>query len=102
MQGNLNADIAYHEGYQNLNSELTFENKPGSGWTAGGEFVYYINKTTGIQIGCNYIRAESKLNLKGSYAGYKGQNYNFKEVQYANSKLDYRGLEFSVGVIIKK
>jgi hypothetical protein len=47
---------------------------------------------------CNYLVGESKFPLTGTYTGGTDE-LETKNVDYANAKIDFTGLEFSIGLI---
>lgn len=82
------------------NADFTFDNTIGYGYEFGIEYIQYLNRQFGITLGANYYIGGSNLNLKGNVKGYNAQGTMYDEnVEYSNAKLDYTGLEISVGVL---
>jgi hypothetical protein len=96
--GNFDRAIRKYEGWQVANSDFSFKNKPGFGYHAGAELTVYVTSQVGVSLETNYLVGESKFPLKGSYTGGE-TTLETKEVEYADAKIDFTGLEFSVGLI---
>jgi hypothetical protein len=96
--GNFDRAIRKYEGWQVANSDFSFKNKPGFGYHAGAELTVYVTSQVGVSLETNYLVGESKFPLKGSYTGGEA-TLETKEVEYADAKIDFTGLEFSVGLI---
>jgi hypothetical protein len=97
--GNIDRAIRQYEGWEVANSELTFKNKPGWGYHAGAEFTFYLRPDFGISLEANYLIGDSALPLKGSYAGGGPDALSTVSVDYADAKIDFTGMEFSIGLI---
>ena len=83
-----------------VNSDFEFDNTLGYGYEFGVEFIQYINRQFGITLGANYYIGGANLNLKGTVKGVDGSGNLYEEsVEYGEAKLDYTGLELSVGVL---
>ena len=96
--GNLDRAIRQHENWSVANSTVKFENNPGFGYHFGAEFTFYVTRQFGISIETNYLMGQAKFPLTGSYTG--GNNsIETLPIDYANAKVDFTGLEFSIGVI---
>jgi hypothetical protein len=96
--GNMDRAIRTYENWDVVNSDLSYENKSGFGYHAGVEVTFYVTDQVGISLECNYLVGESKFPLIGSYTG--GTNeLETKNVEYADAKIDFTGLEFSIGLI---
>lgn len=96
--GNMDRAIRQMENWTVANSSVTFENKPGFGYHAGAELTVYATSQLGISLECNYLVGESKIPLKGSYTG-GSTTLETKPIDYADAKVDFTGLEFSIGLI---
>lgn len=96
--GNIDRAIRELEGWAVANSSLEFENKPGFGYHAGAELTVYVTNQLGVSIETNYLVGQSKLPLTGSYTG-GSSTLETKSVNYADAKIDFTGLEFSIGLI---
>jgi hypothetical protein len=100
--GNLDRAIRTMKGWDVANSAFDFKNSPGFGYHFGAELLVYINRQFGVSIETNYLMGHSKLPLMGSYTGglMTGQ-LQVETADYADAKIDFTGLEFSIGVIMR-
>lgn len=99
--GNIDRAIRRFEGWEVANSELSFKNKPGWGYHVGAELTFYVTGQVGVSLETNYLMGDSAFPLSGSYTG--GNQGTLETVQlgeaYRNGKIDFTGLEFSIGLI---
>lgn len=96
--GNIDKAIRELEGWAVANSKLDYTNKPGFGYHAGVELTLYVTSQVGVSIETNYLIGQSKLPLTGSYTG-GNSSLETKPVDYADAKIDFTGLEFSIGLL---
>ena len=99
-EGNLDKAIRAFEHWQVANTAFTYDNRLGRGLHAGFNYIIYISEKAGITLGANYLKGFSDINLRGTYAG--GSNTTGiieKQAAYPKSKLNYSGLEVSVGLL---
>ena len=96
--GNFDRAIRTYENWSVANSTMTYANKPGFGYHVGAEFTFYVTRQFGISLESNYLMGSAKFPLTGSYSG---GNNSIETVpfQYSDAKVDFTGLEFSIGVI---
>jgi hypothetical protein len=95
--GNIDKAIRQSEGWNVATSTLAFQNSPGFGYHGGVELTVYVTQQVGVSIETNYLVGQSKLPLSGSYSG--GNNsIETKSVDYKDAKIDFSGLEFSLGL----
>jgi len=98
--GNIDRAIRQYQQWDVTNSDLTFKNNPGFGKHFGAELTVYVTNQFGISLETNYLMGTSKMPLSGSYTGGTMAGPLQKvSVDYSNAKVDFTGLEFSVGVI---
>ncbi|HEY3405116.1 MAG TPA: hypothetical protein VGK59_17125 [Ohtaekwangia sp.] len=97
--GNMDRAIRKYEEWEVANSNLKFGNKPGWGYHGGVELTVYVTSQFGISIESNYLVGESKFPLKGSYTGGGPSELETIPVDYADAKIDFTGMEFSIGLI---
>lgn len=99
--GNIDRAIRKLENWQVANSSFKFKNKPGWGYHAGAELTVYITQQLGISIETNYLIGESKFPLTGSYTGGGPDALTTvtADENFKNGKIDFTGLEFSIGII---
>jgi hypothetical protein len=100
--GNFDRAIRTMEGWDVANSLFTFKNGPGYGVHAGVELNVDVTSQFGISIEVNYLVGASGLPLTGSYSGgtLGGPNIT-RNVEYKDAKVDFTGLEVSLGVFMK-
>lgn len=98
--GNMDRALRRYEGWDIANADLSFNNNPGFGYHVGTEFTVYVTNQFGISLECNYLNGTSKFPLVGSYSGgtLNGSNQTV-QADYPDAKIDFTGLEFSIGVI---
>ncbi|HYG02211.1 MAG TPA: hypothetical protein VD927_07170 [Chryseosolibacter sp.] len=97
--GNLDRAIRTYEQWEVANTTASFKNHPGFGYHAGFEFTVYVTSQVGISLETNYLVGEAKFPLSGSYSG-GDTSMETRSFDYAQSKIDMTGLEFSIGVIM--
>lgn len=100
--GNLDKAIRKHEGWDIANSDATFDNKLGLGYMFGVEYLIYVTKQIGVSLEGNYYIGGADLGLKGSYNGATLGGIiplTPTEFDYKDSKVDFTGLEISIGII---
>jgi hypothetical protein len=96
--GNFDRAIREFEGWEVVNSDFTYENKPGWGYHAGAELTVYVTQQVGVSIETNYLMGDSAFPLKGTYSG-GTSSIETKPIEYKDAKIDLTGLEFSIGLI---
>jgi hypothetical protein len=102
LSGNIEQALAQAEGWDTAQTQLKFDNKWGKGMLYGASFTYYLRENLGLVLSAVYYDGSSSLNLRGECIGGKEGRVNVKkQVSYPSSKLDYRGIEFSLGVELK-
>ena len=99
-EGNIDRELATYLDVAVAQSRFDFDNKIGYGYEFGAEYVQYFNRKFGVSIGANYYIGGADLNLRGpvTSASYGGQ-LTTTNIDFNESRLDYTGLEISVGVI---
>ena len=100
--GNFDRAIRTLEGWDVANSEFTYKNKPGYGFHFGAELTVYVTKQYGVSLECNVLQGSSKMPLSGTYSGgdLAGPGET-KTADYSEAKVDFTGLEFSIGVFMR-
>lgn len=96
--GNIDKAVRKFESWDVANANFTFKNKPGFGYHAGAELTINVTQQVGVSIETNYLVGESRLPLTGTYAG-GDTTIETKLVDFPNAKIDFTGLEFSIGLI---
>lgn len=99
--GNIDRAIRDHENWQIANANLDFKNKPGFGFHGGFELTFAVTRQWGLSFETNYLMGSSKIPLNGSYKGADSNGtISVKDVDERNAKVDFTGLEFSIGIIL--
>jgi hypothetical protein len=99
--GNIDRAIRSFEGWDIANSDFAFYNKPGFGYHVGAELTVSVSRQYRVSLECNYLMGSSGIPLKGSYAGGDlGGAAEQKTADYPDAKVDFTGLEFSIGVFM--
>ncbi len=98
--GNLDRAIRTYENWDVANADFQYDNKIGYGLIAGAELIVYFTKQFGMNFEVNYLSGGSPLDLRGSYTGGTLQS-GLKTIngEYKDSKLDYTGLEVTMGIL---
>jgi len=100
--GNLDKALRQYKGWDIANSSYTFDNSPGLGLQGGVELTIDITSQFGISIETNYLMGQSKLPMTGSYSGGNiGRTIETVQENFKDAKVDFTGLEFSIGVIFQ-
>lgn len=98
--GNLDRAMVDYLNLEIANSDFNFDNTIGYGYEFGIEYIQYLNRQFGITLGANYYIGGANLNLRGTVKGV-GVNGNISTtpIDFQDAKLDYTGLEISVGLL---
>ncbi len=99
--GNFDRVIRKSENWDVANADLKFENNPGFGYHFGAELTFNVTRQFGISIETNYLMGSAKIPMTGNYTG--GSFSSALEtipVNYKDAKVDFTGLEFSIGIIL--
>jgi hypothetical protein len=100
--GNFDRAIRTYKSWDVANADLSFKNNPGFGYHFGVELLFNVNRQFAISIETNYLAGQSKLPIKGQYTGgLLAGPLQTELVDYADGKVDFTGLEFSIGVIMR-
>lgn len=97
--GNFDRAIRAYEGWLVSNSSVDFKNNPGFGYHGGFELTVYVTNQIGVSLETNYLVGEAKFPLEGTYTG-GNADLTTKSFSYDDAKVDFTGLEFSVGVMM--
>ncbi|MDH5379400.1 MAG: hypothetical protein OEW75_01025 [Cyclobacteriaceae bacterium] len=100
--GNIDRAIRVYEGWEVANADFTYKYLPGWGYQGGIELLYYVKRNLGLTLEINYLYGGSNIDLAGSYTG--GNAGVFQTVQldpasYQKGKVEFTGLEISLGAI---
>jgi hypothetical protein len=98
--GNIDRAIRQLEKWDVANSSLTYENNPGFGYHVGAELTIPVTNQVSVSLETNYLMGTAKFPMKGSYSGGTLTNLTeTKPVDYKDAKVDFTGLEFSIGLM---
>jgi hypothetical protein len=99
--GNLDRAIRTYENWKVVNSDFSFNVKPGIGWMTGVELSVDVTRQWGLSLEVNYLAGSSPFRLQGNYAGVDQSDvFQNKQIAYTKSKIDLTGLEVSLGIIM--
>jgi hypothetical protein len=100
--GNLDRALAKYAGWDVVNSKFSYGNSPGFGYHVGFELIFDVTSQWGLSLETNYLHGTSAIPLTGSYSGgmLGGTNTNVP-VEFKDAKVDFTGLEFSIGIIFQ-
>jgi hypothetical protein len=98
--GNFDRAIRKSENWDVANADLNFENNPGYGYHFGAELTFNVTRQFGISIETNYLMGSAKIPMTGNYTGGSiNSPLETIPVDYKDAKVDFTGLEFSIGII---
>ncbi len=98
--GNLDRALVDFTGLEVVNSQVQFQNNLGLGYHFGVEYTFHVNEQFGLSFGGEYFVGGSRLAFTGSYTGASSVgDLESVAFDYPDSRLDYTGLELSIGVI---
>ncbi|HNP19391.1 MAG TPA: hypothetical protein PKL31_13220 [Fulvivirga sp.] len=99
--GNIDRAIRSNTNWSVVNADLNFDNSLGLGYFFGAEYVVKVTRQWGLSLEANYFIGDADFPLKGSYTGVNTVgDIETKDVDYKDAKLDFTGLEISIGIII--
>lgn len=100
--GNFDRSIRAYENWSVANADFTFDNNPGFGFQGGVEFTVDVTRQFALSLEANYLLGTAKFPLKGSYTGANNAGTLItRNVNYEDAKVDFTGLEISIGVIMR-
>jgi len=100
ITGNWDRAVRSWKGWDVANGDLSFSNHPGYGWQAGIELTVEISRQFGLSFEVNYLAGQAKLPVRGSYTGgVVGGTLMTIPADFNTGKIDFTGLEFSIGVM---
>lgn len=98
--GNLDRAMVDYLNLEIANSDFKFDNTIGFGYEFGIEYIQYLNRQFGITLGANYYIGGANLNLRGTVKGVDTNGtISTTPIDFQEAKLDYTGLEISVGLL---
>ena len=96
--GNFDRAVRDANGWSVANGDLSFKNHPGFGYHAGAELTIYVTSQVGVSLETNYLAGQAKFPITGTYTG-GITNIETTDVNYQDAKVDFTGLEFSIGLL---
>jgi hypothetical protein len=96
--GNFDRAIRGFNNWEVANSDLTFSAKPGFGYHGGAELTVNVTDQVGVSLETNYFVGQAKFPITGAVTG-GSTSLETMAVNYADAKIDFTGLEFSIGLI---
>lgn len=96
--GNFDRALRGYNSWQVANADLTFKAKPGFGYHGGAELTINVTDQVGVSLETNYFVGEAKFPVSGSVVG-GNTTFETQPLDYTEAKIDFTGLEFSVGLI---
>ena len=101
--GNLDKAIREFESWEVANADFDFDNSLGFGFFFGVEYIVYVTRQWGLSLEGNYFIGDADFALSGSYTGgNQGSPLETRMVSYEDAKLDFTGLEISIGIIFTR
>jgi hypothetical protein len=98
--GNFDRAIRKSENWDVANADLKFDNNPGFGYHVGAELTFNVTRQFGISIETNYLMGSAKIPMTGNYTGGSiNSPVETLPVDFKDAKVDFTGLEFSIGII---
>ncbi|MTI19889.1 hypothetical protein E1176_02535 [Fulvivirga sp. RKSG066] len=98
--GNIDDAIKKAEGWDVANADFDYNHGIGLGYYFGTEYVIRVTNQWGLSLEANYFIGDADIELNGSYTGGNMTGpLETKAVDYPDSKVDYTGLEISVGIL---
>lgn len=94
--GNFDRAIRTYNNWEVANADLSFKAKPGFGYHGGAELTIHVTNDVGVSLETNYFVGEARFPMTGSVSG--GGSLS-EQLDYTEAKIDFTGLEFSIGLI---
>ena len=100
-EGNLDRELKAYLDWEVLNSDFSVNNNIGLGYHFGAEYIIYLSKKFGLSFEAYYLAGSAPLDMRGKYRGVEQSGDPVTEVtaEFPDSKLDFTGYEFSIGVL---
>lgn len=98
--GNIDRALRAYQKWDVANADLSFQNNPGFGPHVGAELTVYVTDQFGISFETNYLMGMASMPLKGTYVGGNLSGpLQSVAADFKDAKVDFTGLEFSIGLI---
>ncbi|HEY0656659.1 MAG TPA: hypothetical protein VGD65_26175 [Chryseosolibacter sp.] len=96
--GNFDRALRAYNTWDVANADVSFSAKPGFGYHGGAELTLYVTSDVGVSLETNYFVGDAKFPVKGTVTG-GSSTIETQPLDYAEAKIDFTGLEFSIGLI---
>ena len=103
LTGNIERAIADDRGWDTASVDMSFQNTMGFGYLFGGSVtLYIIEELAGLFLEVLYYDGEAPLGLSGKVTGTEGGTVVADDhpIEYPNSKIDFSGIEITLGITI--
>jgi len=98
--GNIDEAIREAEGWEVADANFDTSHGIGLGFFFGAEYVVFVTDQWGLSFEGNYFIGGAPIELEGTYRGNTlGGALETRNVSYSDSKVDYTGLEISIGIL---
>lgn len=99
--GNLDKAIRAFEDWEVANADVDHKHGLGLGYFFGAEYVLFVTRQWGISLEGNYFIGDAPFEMTGEYTGGNESGpLVTRPIDWQDSKIDFTGLEISIGVII--
>ncbi len=98
--GNLDKAIRVYESWDVADSDMDGKHGIGLGFFFGSEFVFYVSNQWGLSLEANYFIGDAPFEMTGSYIGGSMSGpLESRQVEWKDAKIDFTGLEISIGIL---
>ncbi|MCA6075291.1 hypothetical protein [Fulvivirga sedimenti] len=98
--GNLDKAIRKYESWDVADSDVDGKHGIGLGFFFGTEFVFYVSNQWGVSLEANYFIGDAPFEMTGSYiGGTMSGPLETRPIDWKDAKIDYTGLEISIGIL---
>jgi len=99
-QGNLDRAIRNAEGWAVVDANVDGDHGLGLGFFFGAEFVFYVSNQWGLSLEANYFIGDAPFEMTGSYtASNEAGPPVTSPINWQDTRIDYTGLEISIGIL---
>ncbi|MGF1638444.1 MAG: hypothetical protein ACFCUU_15315 [Cyclobacteriaceae bacterium] len=100
-EGNFDRALRDYLDFQVLNADMQFDNQPGYGYRGGAEIILNFSKKFALTMEGMYHVGGAKYALQGDYSGVHAGSSTIQSgsVSYPDTRIDFTGMEISLGVL---
>jgi hypothetical protein len=99
-QGNLDEALRNFEGWIVADADVEGNHGIGLGFFFGAEFVFFVSNQWGLSLEANYFIGDAPFEMTGNYmGGTESGPIITREVEWTDAKIDFTGLEISIGIL---